>query len=86
MSALPIVLAIGGTAIGDEVTLNTEGEVAEKGKWDWQVNPQAYRPDDLADYGGDYSASSQLHAMSETVRRNELDIASAERPPLVQPR
>jgi hypothetical protein len=74
MSALPIVLAIGGTAIGDEATLNTDGKVSEKGKWDWQLNPQAYRPDGLADYGGDYSASSPQHAMSETVRRTEHDI------------
>jgi len=84
--ALPFVFAIGGHASADEFSAKVDGSVAEKGKWDWQVNPQAYQPDDLTDYNGDSTATNQLHATSGEADEKDLDLAAAARSRLVQRR
>ena len=84
--ALPIVFAIGGHASADEFSTKADGNVVEKGKWDWQINPQAYQPDGLTDYNENSTAASQLHATSDKADEKGLDLTVAGRSLLVQPR
>ena len=84
--ALPIVFAIGGHASADEFSTKADGAVAEKGGWDWQINPQAYRPDDLTDYNENSTAASQQYATSDEAVEKSLDLAAANRSLLELPR
>jgi len=44
------------------------------GGWDWQSNPQAYRPDGLTDYDGD--AAQGIAAVDSNSERKSASLAA----------
>jgi len=60
MNPIRITVLHVSTALALLIALPASSIAAENNKFDWQSNPQAYAPDGLSDYSGDYTTSTPV--------------------------
>lgn len=82
---LPFLVTISGNASADPATsggtniemsgpvTGKDNNVAETRNWDWHENPQAYLPDGLSDYAGDFAAAEPNLSRSDAVEKANAD-------------
>jgi hypothetical protein len=83
---LPFLLAFSGAANADPgktqqptvgtASFATGNTGAEQRNWHWKSNPEAYRPDGLCDYCGDFPVDTQ-QTINRDVARNAGPVDAA---------